>query len=129
MNKEHSKIHKLNNKDFPIFNYRYSALWDDLKLGNNEPPKYQLIFIGRRFLISILIVIPPQLNIPPIFQFQMLICLNIYFAGKVKVDKPYIKNGTNMIEFINECYTIFLTNLLFSMAPCSDIEDGPSSAE
>ena len=74
-----------NEKEFPIFNHRYSALWEDIKVSN-VTPKYFLSFVLRRLLISSIIVIPPQLNVPPIFQFMMLIYSNLYFAVKIKVD-------------------------------------------
>ena len=52
-------LYKMNNyEEFPIFNLRYSALWEDLKT-NAVTPKFQLYFVIRRLLIASIIVIPP----------------------------------------------------------------------
>ena len=74
-------------------------------------------------------MIPPQLNVPPIIQFMMLIYSNIYFAAQVKVDKPYINDKSNKMEFINELYVILITDFLVAMAPCSDFEGGATGVE
>ena len=117
---------KFNNKKFPIFNLRNEKLWEDLKRGRNEPTGYQIFFLGRRLLTAVTIVIPPHFSIPPIFQYQFLMYLNIYFAAKVKVDKPYSKKNINLMEFMNECYMLLVVYLLYSMSV--EPHTGPAKA-
>ena len=59
---------------------------------------------------------------------MVLIYSNIYFAFRVKEDKPYEKIDVNKIEFVNEAYIVCITNLLFAMAPCSDTKGGEITA-
>lgn len=63
-----SNLLKMKNvAEFPIYNHRYSALFEDIKIENSATPKYYLFFVIRRLLVASIIVIPPQLNIAPIF--------------------------------------------------------------
>ena len=119
-------LFKFHNKKFPIFNLRNESLWEDLKTGRNEPTGYQIYFLGRRLSTAVTIVIPPQFNIPPIFQYQFLMYLNIFFAAKVKVDKPYSKESINVMEFMNECYLLLVVYLLHSMSV--EPHTGPAKA-
>ena len=107
---------KFNNVEFPTFNQTNETLWEGLKTGRYEPTNYQIWFVVRRLFTAIIIVIPPQMNCQPVFQYQVLIYVNLYFAAKVKVDKPYLKNGVNKMEFINECYMLLVVYLLYAMS-------------
>ena len=57
---DQKNLMKMNNdKEFPIFNLRYSALWEDIKISKNTAPKYFINFVFRRLMIASIIVIPP----------------------------------------------------------------------
>lgn len=109
-------LHKLENKEFPIFNQINGALWTNLRIRRYDPPSYYIFFMLRRLIVAVIIVIAPQFGFHPIFQYQLLIFFNLYSTARVKLRKPYDNNGTNMMEFINECYLLVIAYMLYSMA-------------
>ena len=113
-------FHKMGNeKNFPIFNNRWSVLWEDLKLNSDNLALFQFFFVLRRFLFAALVVFPrayTEIQSIYLFQYFGVVYLSLLMCSYLVGHKPFIKPELNKIETFNEFCFLQIAILMITLA-------------
>ena len=67
------------------FANKYEVLWEDQRDGS----KYFVMFVIRRFVYAVLIIVLPGYRIPTFFQYALIVYLNIVNMAYLLESKPF----------------------------------------
>lgn len=107
-------FYKIHNPAYPEFNATWGVFWEDLKLIYESTPNFYLAFVLRRFVYSLLLVVPAQFNLHVVFQMAFIIWLNLWMTCYIISKRPYQARHLNNIEIFNEWINLVVSTLLFT---------------
>lgn len=118
---------KMKNDDlYPVFNNKWSVIWEGMKGESNQITPYNLFFIIRRVLFAaIIVIIPVYTNLNPFSQYYMVVMLNLYSCAYTTHYMPFESRSMNLTELFNEWVNLTVSSwFLIAMITIEEDDQG-----
>lgn len=109
-------IDKINSPEHKAFNNRWGVLWEDLRAHKDHYPVFNIYFMFRRLVFTLIVVMRAYFQVKPLFQMYLIIYLNLLSTCFVLTNKPFTTPKLNKIEAFNETINLVVSVLLVNQA-------------